>query len=483
MTPPVQQHALDAKTAVRPLPEISGRIRLQLMPGDLVALFDVWALLAVLWVSRAMTGTLDPAVAFFGVVTFAFIGIRRGRQDRMAVGALEDAGTLFKRVWLAYAFASAVSILTGVGNLQVVLAVAAATAPLLIGGRSVSYGIERAIRRRGPKSKTLVVGAGLIARRIISILSSHDEYGMEVVGAVDDDPRFDAAELGTRLVGGLSDLPDLIERHGVENVIVAFSSGDQAGMVDVIRTAMSRKVSVWIVPRFFELGSSSQKDHLWGMPVARLQTPARHRPEWVLKRALDYVLSVAAVILLSPLLAVITLLILLESGRPILHRQQRVGLDGVAFDVLKFRSMRPAEETDLEQTEWREEMKAMMGQEAAAPRVRHDQRLTRIGRFLRKTSLDELPQLINVLKGEMSLVGPRPERPYFVKFFSEMYPNYSARHRLPAGLTGWAQIHGLRGDTSIEERAAFDNHYIENWSLAQDIKIMLRTVRSMPSKD
>jgi lipopolysaccharide/colanic/teichoic acid biosynthesis glycosyltransferase len=142
-----------------------------------------------------------------------------------------------------------------------------------------------------------------------------------------------------------------------------------------------------------------------------------------------------------------------------------VGLDGKPFGILKFRTMRNGG-PKVERTEW----------------AADEARMTRVGRILRKTSLDELPQLFNVLKGEMSLVGPRPERPYFVDLFSDLYPSYNARHRLPAGITGWAQVHGLRGDTSIEDRAAFDNYYIENWSLAQDIKILMRTALAMVSK-
>ncbi|HWL65621.1 MAG TPA: sugar transferase, partial [Actinomycetota bacterium] len=155
----------------------------------------------------------------------------------------------------------------------------------------------------------------------------------------------------------------------------------------------------------------------------------------------------------------IALAIYFDSGRPILLRQLRVGLDGQPFNMLKFRTMHTSE-AEVEATEWSAD----------------EDRITKVGRVLRDTSLDELPQLVNVVRGEMSLVGPRPERPHFVDMFSERYPNYAERHRLPAGVTGWSQIHGLRGDTSIEERAAFDNYYVDNWSLSQDIKILLRTV-------
>jgi len=147
----------------------------------------------------------------------------------------------------------------------------------------------------------------------------------------------------------------------------------------------------------------------------------------------------------------------------VLFRQQRVGLDGRPFEILKFRSLKPVDERESS-TNWN---------------IKHDQRLGRVGRLMRSTSLDELPQLWNILVGHMSLVGPRPERPYFVQKYAERIPRYTSRHRVPAGLTGWAQINGLRGDTSIEDRASFDNHYIENWSLWGDVKILLRTFQQV----
>jgi exopolysaccharide biosynthesis polyprenyl glycosylphosphotransferase len=309
------------------------------------------------------------------------------------------------------------------------------------------------------KTRAVIVGAGEVARRVVATLEEHEEYGLQVVGAADDDPKFERLELGTPTIGRLQEIPEIVRTHEVDVVLVAFSASSQGSMISVIRDAMSAGATVWVIPRFFELGAAGgSADHLWGLPVMRLQAPARSRREWVLKRALDFVLSAIGIALLSPVLALIALLVALESGRPILHKQTRVGLDGRPFEILKFRSMRPAGES--EKTEWSAD----------------EQRMTKIGKFLRDTSLDELPQLFNVLKGEMSLVGPRPERPYFVHLFSELYPSYGTRHRLPAGVTGWAQVHGLRGDTSIEERAAFDNYYIENWSVAQDLKILLRTV-------
>lgn len=464
MTPPVQEHALETpRGSVLTAPVATPRVRF--LPGDVVSLVDTWILLAVLWASRMLTGSLDPAVTVFGLSAFALLVSPTVQRERLNNNALDDAGTILRGAAFAYAIASAVSITSGLGEPQVLLWSAGASLPALVLGRGLSYKLERVVRRQGDGSRTLIVGGGEIARRVIATLEEHGEYALDVVGVADDDPKFDAGELGARIIGGLGDVPDLVKSHQVDVVIVAFSNANQAGLVNVIRSAMAGGAAVWVVPRFFELGAAgTTKDHLWGIPVVRLNAPARSRPEWLLKRALDFTIAAAAAIVLAPVLAAIALAVLIESGRPIFHRQRRVGLDGRPFDIYKFRSMRVADDS-TEATEW-----------AAS-----EARTTRVGLFLRKTSLDELPQLFNILRGEMSLVGPRPERPYFVDLFSDLYPHYNSRHRLPAGLTGWAQIHGLRGDTSIEERAVFDNYYIENWSLMEDLKILLRTMPKLSS--
>ncbi len=469
MTPSVQETMVTSSaTTLGSLVEAPSRTSPRYLPGDLVALVDVWVLLAVLWVSRLVTTNLDPSVALFGLVTFGLVlSPARERQTRLTVGALNDVGPIVRRVWLAYAVASGVSVAVGIGDLQMLLAVAVPTAPLLVGGRAVSYAVERSLKRQGAKKRTLVVGGGDIARRVVQTLSEHDEYGLKVVGAVDDDPMYGPSELGTMTLGKLSEVPAIVSAEEVDVVLVAFSASDQARMVDVIRAAMAAGAAVWVIPRFFELGAAdSNGDHLWGLPVMRLQAPARSRPEWIMKRTVDFVAAAVGIVLLAPVLAVLAVLVYIEAGRPILLRQTRVGIDGKPFGILKFRTMRTAG-NEVEGTEW----------------AADEDRMTRCGRIMRKTSLDELPQLFNVVKGDMSLVGPRPERPYFVHLFSDLYPSYNARHRLPAGITGWAQVHGLRGDTSIEERAAFDNYYIENWSLSQDLKILLRTALSMVTRN
>jgi exopolysaccharide biosynthesis polyprenyl glycosylphosphotransferase len=432
-----------------------------------VALTDSWVLLAILWSTRFYTGSVRPSVALFGIAAFAFVIAPHFGTRRLSASAVDDAGPLVRRICLAYAVASAATLMWMPQDAQLLLGVGALSVPLLLLGRGASRYLERSLSSVDRKSRTLVVGAGEIGRRLISTLGAHEEYGLEVVGVVDDNPKFDNAELRAGLLGSLSDIPSLVATRRIDVVIVAFSTGDQGNLVDVIRDTMASGADVWVVPRFFELGfAGASSDHVWGLPMVRLQTPARNRPMWLLKRALDFALAAVAVVVSAPVMALIAVATLIDSGRPILHRQWRVSLDGRAFEILKFRTMHVVDEA-IQDVEW----------------DANESRVTRVGGWLRDTGLDELPQLFNVLRGEMSLVGPRPERPHFVELFQEMYPRYGSRHRLPAGVTGWAQIHGLRGDTSIEERAAFDNYYIENWSLGRDLRILLRTVPTIFQKE
>jgi exopolysaccharide biosynthesis polyprenyl glycosylphosphotransferase len=234
-------------------------------------------------------------------------------------------------------------------------------------------------------------------------------------------------------------------------------------MVDIVRTCDRMNTEIFVVPRLFELSQRSfGMDEVWGTPLMRLRRPAFRSRTWHLKRLLDIVVSLLLLLPLAPVLAACALAVRFEGGKGVIFRQQRVGLDGRVFELFKFRSMRASE--DEANTRWN---------------VSSDVRVGPVGRLLRRTSLDELPQLLNVLRGDMTLVGPRPERPHFVSQFTDELPRYLARHRVPAGLTGWAQIHGLRGDTSMKDRIRFDNYYIENWSLWFDVKILVRTVAAV----
>jgi exopolysaccharide biosynthesis polyprenyl glycosylphosphotransferase len=225
---------------------------------------------------------------------------------------------------------------------------------------------------------------------------------------------------------------------------------------------------VWVVPRLFDaVGARARVDHVGGLPLISLPDVNPRGWQFAVKHAMDRAVAATGLLMISPVFLTLALLVRLSSPGPIFFRQQRVGRNGKPFDCLKFRSMRPPQPSD-------EQFELEVG--SAPGGVEGVDRRTRIGKFMRQTSLDELPQLVNVLKGEMSLVGPRPERPDFVELFEMQIRRYGERQRVKAGVTGWAQVHGLRGQTSIASRAEWDNYYIENWSLWLDLKILALTV-------
>jgi exopolysaccharide biosynthesis polyprenyl glycosylphosphotransferase len=334
------------------------------------------------------------------------------------------------------------------------------SAAVLLPSRAVAYALLRSVRRRGRITEpTLIVGSGPVAELVASTCREHPEYGLVPIGLLDSAPE---PELPLPLLGSPEDLPRVVREWDVRRVIVAFGAMRERQLIEVLRAAEDLPVAVYCVPRFFELRvprERSRTDEIWGIPLTRLTPTGPRVLERHAKRALDVLTASAAVVVLAPVLACAALAVRLSSPGPILLRQDRVGQGGRLFPLLKFRSMMENNDSD---TAWS---------------VLHDDRVTRVGRFLRRTSLDELPQLFNIIRGEMSLVGPRPERPHFVDEFSAVIPRYRDRLRVPAGLTGWAQVHGLRGDTSILERVRFDNAYIENWSLWLDLVIIARTLR------
>jgi exopolysaccharide biosynthesis polyprenyl glycosylphosphotransferase len=305
---------------------------------------------------------------------------------------------------------------------------------------------------------TLIVGSGKLGVQVATTLQDHPEYGLLPIGFLDS---FDDEGLPMPILGDVRELEPVIREFGVHRVIVAFGAAREPEMVRIIRACDRLPVEVHVVPRFFELGVAPEGpwvDDLWGIPLMRLRRSALRTAAWRTKRVFDVVVASLMMALAAPVFALCALAVLFSGPGPIFFRQKRIGQRGEIFELLKFRTMPDNGESD---TQWT---------------VADDGRLTRVGRILRRTSLDELPQLINVLRGEMSLVGPRPERPYFVDQFRVAVPEYDDRHRVPAGMTGWAQVHGLRGDTSIPQRARFDNHYVEHWSLWRDLVIVVRTI-------
>ncbi len=391
-------------------------------------------------------------------------------RTRMTPSVLDELPALLGRAAVALAFAVTLAgALDGrwpscgpatPARLLALLAVFLCAAAL---GRALLYGALRRIRRRRPVP-VLVLGAGPLGQRVAAALRERHEYGMRPVGYLDPDPVLLPGDSPLPVLGGREALEREIRRHGVRHLFATAGAADEQETTVTLREAARLGCQVWLVPALREHGSLEpavrrSADHLWGYPCLRLGSPAMRRPGWAVKRALDITAAGLGLLALAPVLAVCALAVRCDTGPGVLFRQQRTGLDGRVFTVLKFRTLRPSNEHESA-TRWN---------------ISQDHRMGPVGRLLRRSSLDELPQLWNVLRGDMSLVGPRPERPYFVMRFSQAYPEYADRHRVPVGLTGLAQVNGLRGDTSIEDRARFDNRYIESWSLWQDVKILLRT--------
>jgi exopolysaccharide biosynthesis polyprenyl glycosylphosphotransferase len=428
-------------------------------PFILVA--DLAALGAATLLTDPLTRPASIATAT-ALSVFALIGLYR---SRLTMSALDDFPRLLAGILMAMivmlgttAVMNRAHPVTSVAGNVIIFGAAALTFVAL--ARAAAYLIVRIMRQRGIAHHTVVVGAGRVGQSVASVLDEHREYGLSPIGFVDSHPLRQSTDYDLPILGGQAAIPFILRETGARNVIIAFAAAREESMIDVIRECDRLDCEIFIVPRMFEVQHvGSDMDSVWGIPLIRLRRGAHRAFSWKLKRLFDVLASSLALLLLAPLMAIIALAVRLDGGRGVLFRQIRVGFDGQHFELLKFRSLRPVDESESS-TMWN---------------ISHDDRLGPIGRLLRKSSLDELPQLLNILRGDMSVVGPRPERPHFATQFRHVYPRYWARHRVPCGLTGWAQIHGLRGDTSISDRAKFDNYYVENWSLWLDAKIIVRT--------
>jgi exopolysaccharide biosynthesis polyprenyl glycosylphosphotransferase len=343
---------------------------------------------------------------------------------------------------------------------------------LLVAGRvSLTLAERRLGRTRG--EPTLIVGAGKVGQEVAGRLLSRKELGLRPVGFLDKQPL--AAETGAPVelpvLGASWDLDDIVAKHGIRNVVLTFSTAPTEVFVRIMDRCEQLGVRTMFVPRFFEKTSERLvADRLGSLPLISSYAANPRGLQFRAKYFLDRVGAALLIAILSPLLAGLALVVLVTSGRPILYRQERIGRDGKRFQMLKLRTMRPAPEAATPDL-------VVSAESCTAPGgVEGVDRRTRLGCFMRKRSLDELPQLFNVLRGEMSFVGPRPERPEYVQVFARTVHRYDKRHRVKSGVTGWSQVNGLRGKTSVADRADWDNYYIENWSLWFDFKIALYTV-------
>ncbi|KAB1949796.1 sugar transferase [Micromonospora sp. ALFpr18c] len=424
----------------------------------LTAPIDVVALLVPLLLSQNYwRGTL--ANAALTVAIFASGGLYRARRH---VGILDELPSICGRL---LASAAVVAIIAAERHDSVhyvggFMRGVALSAGLVIVGRAFSRASTIVARkRRWVEHNTIIIGSGPVGLELARLLRRYPQYGLRFVGCVD--VSTDEGVGSVPLIGTLDDLEKLTEMLECDVLVIADPDCSESALMDILLRAVNSRSDLWAVPRLW--GSRSlggYPDHIGAIPIVKIGDTRLSGPRWAVKRASDVVFAAVALLVLSPVLLLCAIATFLDGGRGIFFHQERIGRYGTPFKVIKFRSMRPADESES-QTTWS---------------IAHDQRVGPVGRFMRRTSLDELPQLWNILRGEMSVVGPRPERPHFVEKFSIEYPTYAMRHRVPVGLTGLAQVSGLRGDTPISDRARFDNYYIENWSLWLDIKVVLRTV-------
>ncbi len=321
----------------------------------------------------------------------------------------------------------------------------------------------RLIRKRGYNLRyALIVGTGNLGQNITDKIKGHPELGIEIRGFLSEDAsQVGNVVKGYQVLDTYENIRNIITNHKIDMVLIALPLSAHEKLKSILDNIADEMVSVMILPDLFEFitlrGGIGEFE---GMPIISLRDSPLYGWNRVIKRITDIILSSVIVLATSPLMLVISLLIKVTSNGPILYKQERMGLDGKVFAMLKYRTM------------------GIQAEEKTGPMwaTENDHRRTLVGTFLRKTSLDELPQFFNVLKGDMSIVGPRPERPHFIQEFRSKIPKYMLRHKMKAGITGWAQVNGWRGNTSLEKRIEYDLYYIENWRLMFDLEIMWLTV-------
>jgi exopolysaccharide biosynthesis polyprenyl glycosylphosphotransferase len=429
------------------------RAWMAIMPIDVLAL-----LIPLIFTDRYWRGMLFTAG--LTVLIFTSGGLYRARRH---LSILDELPSLAGRLLASAAIVAIISA-TRHGSVDYVAGfmrwVTLSAGLVIVGRAGVETAVVIARKRRWVEHNAIIVGSGPMAMELARLLRLYPQYGLRFTGFVDSTPQ-PGNGASTPPVGSLASLESTIDSLECEVLIVADTDCPEPVLMEILRRPACAKCDLWVVPRLW--GSRSHgglPDHIGAIPVVHTRYTTLSGPRWAIKRGSDFVLALFALIVLSPVLILCALVTLLSGGRGVFFRQERIGRDGKPFRLVKFRTMRPADERES-QTNWS---------------IAGDRRIGLVGRFLRRTSLDELPQLWNILRGDMTIVGPRPERPYFAARFAVEHPHYSMRHRVPVGLTGLAQVSGLRGDTPISDRTRFDNYYIENWSLWLDAKVILRTI-------
>ncbi|WP_373023540.1 exopolysaccharide biosynthesis polyprenyl glycosylphosphotransferase [Streptomyces yangpuensis] len=460
--PPRGPRADLARSAVRPQ-----RLR---RSSRLLPLLTADALAAVLTAATLPGQALPaaPAVAVLPALLLALHTQAGLYRPRLAPSALLELPAVLGRsavLWCAAAAVAAALDPARAMGWSTLLTAVCLQAVLVCAGRGVANQLHRRTAVRRPAS-ALVVGPGAGASAVAAALHGRPEFGLRPVGLADTAAPADGDPGPLPLLATHEDIRRAVIQNTVRHAVFTRPPEADERTASLVRLFHDHGCRLWLADpagtaKVTGMRLAHPADQLWGYAVQPLlPRPARPLERWA-KRIIDSALALVALVAAAPVMLLCAAAVRLWDGPGVIFRQERVGLYGRPFTLLKFRTLRA--DAHESATRWT---------------VAGDRRMSPVGSFLRKSSLDELPQLWNVVRGDMSLVGPRPERPFFVAKFSTVHPGYEARHRMPVGITGLAQINGLRGDTSIEDRARFDNHYIDTWSLWQDLWILARTAAS-----
>lgn len=447
-TPQLLEALTPTPGAAQTRPAGVARRRAMISYGPLLMLCDGVALA----VAGLLVGPGWPAVGY-SVAVLVVLNVLGRHRRRICMRVSDEVPRL------AGAAALPLLLLTPwLDSLARLLAVGGVTATLLVTMRAALYASLRAAYRANWLTEpVLIVGTTNLGLEVGELLLEHPDLGLRPVGLVGETTL--APEPSLPVLGGLSRVSDVVHEHGVSKIIVSLPAETEDSMVLAARAVCPSSVDVYLVPPMHELASAipaSCMDEVWGLPLLPLRRSGLQASGRVAKRAFDLIVGTMLLLAVAPVLLILVVLGFLCRSRPVLFRQERVTRSGRIMTIMKLRTM-SCPDPDSQWTVPVENCSA-------------------VGRWLRATHLDELPQLFNVIRGDMSLVGPRPERPFFTSKFAKIVPHYDERHRTRAGMTGWAQVHGLTGDTSIPERTRFDNYYIEHWSLWLDLVIMARTI-------
>jgi len=466
-------------------PEVGVRSRRESRWALVRVISDALALVAAAAVVESAQVVLgfgwQAATVVLMLTAFAAGGAYR---PRLRVAAWPELRRVIVTTALVSAAVGAVVVLLtdriGAGDAVIIQWLVAST--LVAGSRLGLDAARRFSRSRWDTGgRTLIVGAGQVGHLAARRLLAEPALGLRPVGFLDKDPLVDDNERRLQglphlpVLGASWDLEQVVQDQAIEHVVIGFSTAPHHVLLDLVRRCWKLGVGVSVVPRLYEVeGTRVQVEHVGGLPFVQLRASDPRGAQVIVKYAIDRVVAALALIVLAPLLMVASVAVLASMGRPLLFRQRRVGRDGHDFDMLKLRTMRGSPQADGEaDAGWASlVISGVLTPVVAAP----ENRRTRVGSILRKFSIDELPQLWNVVRGDMSLVGPRPERVHYVERFESVVYRYPDRHRVKSGLTGWAQVNGLRGETSLADRIEWDNFYIENWSPLLDVKILARTI-------